>query len=145
MHMIPVIRTRMKFALAAVAFAVFSAACSDSTGPEPVTGTYTLRTVNGMPLPFLVAGGTSNGITSKIEVAGGNAVLRADKSFTSVITVRETNGSTVTDNPLTSVGTYTVTGSTITFVPIGDPPTTATLADGTITGMTLGLTLVFSK
>lgn len=127
------------------ALLVSIAACSDSSGPEPITGTYTLRTVNGTALPYLAASETSGGVTTRVEVTAGNVVLNADLSFTSSITLRQTVGSTVTTTASTTVGTYTIAGSQITFRSSDGVATPATLAGGTITGVSLGLTLVFSK
>lgn len=131
--------------LYALALSLAVAACSDSFGPEPITGTYTLRTVNGMPLPYLAASETIGGVTSKFEVTLGNAVLNADNSFTASITLRQTVGSTVTTTPTITVGTYTVSGSVLTLRASDGVLTPATLAGGTITVVTGGLTLAFSK
>lgn len=128
-----------------LALSVSIAACSDSSAPEPITGTYTLRTVNTMPLPYLISTETVGGVTSKFELTVGNVVLNADNSFTSAITLRQTVGSTATTTVTNTGGTYTISGSAITFRASDGVVTPATLVGGTITVVTGGLRLVLSK
>ena len=57
------------------------ATCGDSTGPESVAGTYTLRSVNGEPLPWVQ--GVSlreDGLEETLEVTTGHTVLGSDSS-----------------------------------------------------------------
>ncbi len=129
--------------MSAVSIAITS--CNDSSGPEPITGIYTLRTVNAMPLPFTVLSETSGGVTSKVEVTDGSVTLNADNSFASAIAVRQSVGSTATTTSTSTVGTYTAAGSAITFTGSDGSVTPATLASGTITVATGGLTLALSR
>ena len=131
--------------LSVLALSTVFTSCSDSSGPEPITGTYTLRTVNALALPYLVVSETSGGVTSKFEVTDGNAVLNADNSFTSSVTLRQTVGSTATSTVSSTTGTYTISGSALTFRGSDGLVTPATLVSGTITVATGGLALALSK
>lgn len=64
-------RITRPFALVVAAVAVVIAACGDSTGPTSVNGRYTLRLVDGQPLPWLV-------VESRVteQTGGGSATLR---------------------------------------------------------------------
>lgn len=120
--------------LSAVLTLVFSlalAACGGdkSTGPVAVEGSYTLRTVNGQPLPGVVYQEPGY----KLEVVSATLTLNADASFTDSGTWRETNGTTVTTSSSTDVGTWTRNGNSFTLV---YPATGGTLA-GTISGSSL--------
>lgn len=132
-------------AVAIVGLTIFASACSDSSGPESITGTYTLRTVNGMALPYLVATETSGGVTSKVEVVDGSATLNENKGYTSSITARQTVGSSVNTTVSTSMGTYAVNGTAITFTAADGVISAGTLTGGTLTGLVGNLPLVFSK
>lgn len=140
-----IVRWRPISLLACLALSAVVAACSDSSGPDSVAGTYTLRSVNQMPLPYLIANETSGGFTFKVEVISGNIALKADNTFTTVGTVRQTLGSTVSTDVTNETGTYTISGSALTLTLASGEVTPATLTGGTITLVTQGVTLVFGK
>ena len=64
-------RITRRFVLVAAAVATVAAACGDSTGPTSVNGRYTLRLVDGRPLPWLL-------VESRVteQTSGGTATLR---------------------------------------------------------------------
>jgi hypothetical protein len=129
-------RAVLTLALAAAA----SVGCDGGTGLEEIAGTYALVTVNGRSLPAVVFEGT---VTDPLggehdftaEVLEGALTLREDGTFS----VRFVERSTIDGVPSTdddaSVGTYTVSGSSITFTDTEDPEdvVTALLSGGTIT------------
>ena len=120
-----------------------------ATGPGgTLSGTYTLQTVNGGGLPATVL---QLG-TYKAEILSGNITLNDNNTFTGVTTVRETTDG-VADDPYTAScpGTYTRSGSTVTFT---EPETddcggtyTATWSTGNTLNVNFGggLTAVFKK
>ncbi|HLB09928.1 MAG TPA: hypothetical protein VK617_10355 [Gemmatimonadaceae bacterium] len=103
-------RARMVLALALFASVVFASACgSDSpTGPKNVPGTYSLRTVDESPLPFLVPEQREH----VIVINSVTATLNGNNTYAVAGTGTEDgNASTV----ITDAGTYTQSGSTLNF------------------------------
>ena len=117
--------------------------CGDATGPEAIAGNYTLRSINGQDLPFIIV----QVLADKIEVTAGSVRINSDNTFSSSTTlaITETEGGTTTSETGTTTGTYTLNGTAITFTSEGETST------GSITGNTLtiiwdeGLTLVYQK
>jgi predicted small lipoprotein YifL len=102
-----------------------------NAGPASVVGTYTLRTINGSPLPYTVVQFDDN----KVEVMAYALTLEAGGTWTESGTVRVTEGGTVTTLPSANTGTYTLTGNVISLV----GPEARTVS-GTVDGVTLRLT-----
>lgn len=85
------------------------------TGPPTlasVAGRYSLKTVNGAPLPFLI--GQSG--TSKSEVLADVLALSANGTFLQTSTIRNTVDGVATTSSSTEPGTFTLAGATATFV-----------------------------
>ena len=126
-------------------------ACSgDSTSPSSIAGTYNLQTIDGQSLPVVVF---EEG-TDKVEVMAGSMILNSDQTYSESVSFRITDGAIVTTDIEASAGSWTLSGSAITF--------TATAGDnagdtflGSISGNTLtfiealsgddGVTLVLRK
>lgn len=105
--------TRMRFAAVALGFTL---ACSgDSTGPggsgNSVTGTYTLRTINGTAVPVVLAQVPGY----SLRIMSATLTLNSPNTFSSVGTYQETTGSTTVTVSQTCTGTYTLTGTSIAF------------------------------
>jgi hypothetical protein len=83
------------------------AGCGDSTGPggeTNITGTYSLRTINGQTLPFpLVVVGT----TYRLEVTAGSVTINANGTYTGSSTLREIQGTSTITQTESSSGTWT--------------------------------------
>ena len=119
-------RTR-RLGLAVLVAASLACSGSESTGPDPIEGTYTLQTMGGRPLPVLVIQDEDG----SIEITAGSVTLRAPNGFTMALSFRQTSGtrvSTVTDQV---DGTWTRSGSTVTLTADGEA-VSATLSDGTL-------------
>lgn len=106
--------TPTRFLVLTLALTAF--ACSgDSTGPggssASVTGTYTLRTVNGSPVPVTVA--QLPGYTLRVTAA--TLTLNSPNTFSSTGTYQETTGSQTVTVTQTCTGTYTVNGTSVAF------------------------------
>lgn len=126
-------------------------ACGDSSGPDDggiVAGTYTLRTINGSGLPFVLA---QIGTEFKFEIVSDVFTLKEDNTFTDVATVRFTEEGTVTTETNTYTGTYTTTGSTVRLTDTTGETLTSTFSAGNTLTMNLGnaesgpLTFVYRK
>jgi hypothetical protein len=102
-----------------------------STAPkDTVAGTYTLQTVNGIPLPFTVIQLDS----VKFEIINDSFTLTADKNWTEAGQSRTTLSGQVTTDPIADSGTYVLSGTTITLISANGS------IDGTLGGGTLTLT-----
>jgi hypothetical protein len=120
-------------------------ACSsdDSTGPETsVAGTWTLQTVNGFDLPYVVA--QSGG--DKVEVTADVLTVADGGAFTELTTIRVTTGGVATTQSVPDAGTYTVNGTAVTFHFQSDGSSgTGTLTGNTLTVATQGVSLLYRK
>lgn len=137
---------RRLFPLLLLVLFAFVAACGEDktvTGPASVAGSYHLDTVNGAPLPAVVA---QLG-TSKVEVTQGTLSLNSDDTFSGNLETRTTSGSSVTTDQNPVNGTYTVAGNVMTFNFSDGSTTTGAFADNRVTVIEpdLDLTLVFEK
>ena len=116
-------------ALLAIAAVTLVAACSESSGPGSMTGSYSLVRIdgiNGTGLPVTIF----KDPTSEFRVTAGSITLNSDNTFSvSGAGVAIQPGGT-TNLSETCTGTYTVSGNGITFT--GAP---ATDCAGQITGM----------
>ena len=119
-------------------------ACSgdDSTGPgASIAGAYSLTTVNGAPLPFVV----QQAGTYKYEITADTYTLAAGGTWTEVRADRTTSNGAVTTSTKTDAGSWSSNGTSITLT----SPTSGALS-GSVSGNTLSLssagnTLVFTK
>jgi hypothetical protein len=104
-------------------------ACGDSASPETIDGTYTLRTINGQPLPVVL----QQDATSKNEVTAGAIAIGPGTAWTISLTVRSTLGVDVSLSTSTLVGTWTRSGERVTLTATGGESETAVLSGGTLT------------
>ena len=107
----------------AVALSMSVGACQDSTSPSAVlSGTYTLRTVNGEIPPVAVDANT--------DIVGGYIRIDRNGTFTDVITYRDVSSGLTSDDTID--GTWALSGNTIAFTDVEDPynPYYATVSNG---------------
>jgi hypothetical protein len=121
-------------------------ACDDDDGSGPsngnVTGTYTLRTVDGQNLPFTLV----NVPGYRLEVTADQYTLNSGGTFTTTATFRETEGTTVTPSTETYSGTWVQNGSTVNLNSEDGGPETAAFSGGnTLTFIAAGHTAVYRK
>ena len=136
-----------KFFAVAMLSVLALTACSDSSGPgeNNIAGTYTLRTVNGSNVPFVIA---QIGTTYKLEILSGSVVISSNGTYTETASLRETNGTTVTTEQENSNGTWTRVNNAITFRDAVDQTTvTASAGDNSLTLVDTesSITLVYRK
>ena len=101
--------------LRAGVIAVALAACSDSTGPDTddLAGSYDLITIDGASLPVIV----DQIGEDKAEITMGTVTLDEDGTFGDATELRITEGGVVSTEVQSTQGSWTVSGSTVTFVP----------------------------
>jgi hypothetical protein len=127
-------RRTLGIPVVAALVALAPAACGgdNSTGPShSVVGTYTLQTINGQPLPFLIF----QGATEKYEFISDVVAVNADYTYSETGSVRYTDLTTgaVTAQPFSSAGTWRETNGAIEFTDASD----GSVVNGTVSGNTL--------
>jgi hypothetical protein len=130
--------------LCAAALLAFTAACGGGDGvsePVSVAGTYTLQSVNGGPLPFVIFDESGY----KLEITAASYVLTGAGTFTNSATFRETEGGAVLTSTETFTGQYTFSGSTVTFTDSEGEVYAGTISGGTLVFNEDGLSAVFVK
>jgi hypothetical protein len=135
----------LRMALRAGVLMVALAACSDSTGPnsDNLVGSYDLITVDGASLPVIV----DQIGEDKAEITMGTVTLDEDGTFGDVTELRITEAGVVTTEVVSTQGTWTVSGSTVTFVPNDGSGNYSMTWDGQLrlTQLFQGFTLVYDK
>jgi hypothetical protein len=116
----------------AAALSMSVSACQDSTNPSTVlSGTYTLRTVNGQQPPVPIS---ADPVTGTTEIVGGYIRIDRNGTFTDVLTYRNTPVGGVPSQPYDDEinGTWALSGNTIEFTDQFDPnnPYYATVSGG---------------
>lgn len=135
--------TRMR-RIATMLFIVALTACTADTpiGGSTVTGAYSLRTVNGAPLPYTTAGSGTN----KTELVDDTFTLFQGGTYSRVMHTRATVNGTATTTTITDSGPYGLQGTSITFT--SNANQTQTLANYTRDAFTVvksGVTSEYSK
>jgi hypothetical protein len=129
---------------ALIAFvAALSLACFDEgvTGSSTVTGTYTLRTVNGSPLPYTIPGGGA----VKTEIVSDTITLFQGGTFARARDSRITENGQVTMQSATETGSYSLLGTSITLNSVTGKATLGIINGNAMTIVEAGVTSVFSK
>ena len=136
--------------LAALAMLLVACGGDKATGPDPVTGSYTLRTVNGGALPQTFY----QDDVEKDQLFAGTISLAADHSWTGSLSVDATaipGGQVLFHAPIPVSGTYALNASSITITDPHGLSFSGTVSGGTMTLSTTDLdgvhqtTLVLSK
>ncbi len=111
---------------------------------KSITGTYTLQSADGDPLPFVVFQVGAD----KVEVTAANVILNADMSCTSTFTYTTTESGNVTTETETDECTYTINGGAIalTFPFVGGFTNSGSIVGSTLTITNQdGVVLIFQK
>lgn len=110
---------RMRRLISGLLAVVAMAACGGDgpNDPDTVAGKYVLKTVNDKPLPYVAF----NEGGYKLELTYSDYVLTTSGTYTSHVTLRETDNGVVTTESDSFTGTFTENGSSLSFVsPGGD-------------------------
>jgi Lipocalin-like domain len=133
----------MHRALAIVVILV-AIACGDSTGPTPasVAGTWNLQAVSGNSLPYTL----SQSQVVVTQISGGAIVATRARTFTDTITVKTIANGQTTTAKYADAGTYSLSGTAISFVFKSDGSTGTTVLRGdSVTLVSDGLSLLYTK
>lgn len=124
---------RRVFALAVLAVAL--AGCGDATGPTTVTGSWNLQTVNNQSLPYTMVSTTVGSTSYKYEITGMTINVNSGGSYTTTMNDRTTQGTTVSTSSSSSQGTWTQSGTDLTFTDSSDPTSAsaASISGGILT------------
>ena len=133
----------MRRTLAGLLLIAAIACGSDSSTSEPdvqMTGTWSLQSVNGGALPYLV-----QTTPSKIELLSDVFVM-ATGGFVETSIVRTTTGTSITLDTARDVGTYTVKGSATTFMWASDGSSAVVAVTGnTFTAKSGSTSFIYSR
>ena len=116
----------------------------DATAPQVVSvaGAWTLQSINGTTLPFVVAQTGAN----KVEVVSDVITVVATGSFTQTTTYRTTDNGHVTTESFADAGSYTVNGNADTFHFTSDGSTgTAVFDASTLTVASSGTSYIYKR
>ena len=126
------------FALALCGVAACSSDTTTGVDTHAVVGVYTLTTVDGLALPAPAKDPITGAVAGTYTAV--NATLTAARTFTFLLSYTRTDGTT---GSLPSTGTYSISGSTVTFI---EANITATFSGGnTLTGTINSQVFVFKK
>lgn len=134
---------RMRMA-AVVAIAAICAGCGGDgmTGSSTVTGAYTLRTVNGAPLPYT----QSSSGTTKTEILDNTISLHQGGTYSEEAHTRTTSGTQVTTQTITEAGSYSFFGNSITLQSGSSSHSRLLTVEGnTMTHVEAGVAFVYRK
>lgn len=124
---------------------ILTACGGDSDGPTgPDTshvGTYTLSTLNGTNLPFVLVQVGND----KLEITQGSMTLNADNTFSDRATLRETVGGAVSTEQSTSTGTYSRNNNALSFTYSDGSVIAGSLSGGQLTIAQDGVVGVYRK
>jgi hypothetical protein len=106
--------------------------------PTPITGTYTLQSVNGQSLPWVIEAG--------VEITAGSVTLNQDMTCSRSITATATDGGTSMTITTTGEGTYTHTNGAVTVTWAEDGSTdSGSIVSSQLTLTAEGDVLIFRK
>ena len=137
---------RRFLALAIVALApLLGAGCGSDSIADPrqaVAGSYALTSFDGKQLPATIVAGDP-----QVDVVSDELILTSTGSFTENTTLRVIEGGVTSTEAFADLGTYTVSGSTLTFRFSSDNSTgTATVVgDGLSITSSDGHTLAYAR
>jgi len=116
--------------------------CGDSTSPTvSAAGTWTLKSVNGFPVPFVAPQGNGD----YIELTSDVITATSTGTFTQMTVIKTSTNGQVTTQSIPDNGTYTVSGNTVSFTfTSGSPPGAGTIDGNTLT-VTTDITLVYTR
>lgn len=134
---------RTRNLIAAVLLSVSIGACGGDgvTEPDTVAGTYVLKTVDGKPVPVVVYEEPGY----KLEIISSNYVLTEGGTFTNNASWKETIDGAVSTGNESSSGTFTVNGSTLSFISPGGDAFQGTRVGNTLTLNFEGIVAVYVK
>ena len=120
-----------RLVMLALASTMLASCSSDSTGPNgSVTGTYTLRTIDGQPLPYTFSGG--------LRLMSDELTLMTDGTYEDVS--RYSDGTSFVDE-----GDYTNYNGAVTFYSTSGDTYQGSISRDVLTQVLNGYTQVFQR
>jgi len=120
-----------RLVMLALASTILVSCSADSTGPNgSVTGTYTLRTIDGQPLPYTFSGG--------LRLMSDELTLTSDGSYQDVS--RYSDGTSFVDE-----GDYTNYNGAVTFYSTSGDTYQGSISRDVLTQVLNGYTQVFQR
>ncbi len=119
-------------------------ACGGDSSTNPgasIAGAYSLTTVNGAPLPFVV----QQAGTYKYEITADTYTLAAGGTWTEVRADRTTSNGAVTTSTKTDAGVWSRNGTSITLTSTANGTLSGTVSGNTLSLSSAGNTMVFTK
>ncbi|MEO6528817.1 MAG: hypothetical protein ABIP93_19525 [Gemmatimonadaceae bacterium] len=137
----PVIR-RLLLLLTLATLGACGSDASTSPNADAIEGTYSLRTVNGLALPFTIQSG-ANSVTLSSDVI----TIASNGTWTEAITYRQTINGQTTNGTEADGGSWVRAGSNVTLRSAQDGSTaySGTFGNGTLTFTDDGVIVVFSR
>ena len=135
--------TRLKSLLVAVASMAFLACGGDSATnvSASLAGTWNMTSANGSSLPYVL-----QAANPKIELLNEQVIFSSAGTLTITGNGRVTDAGTVTNQPITDSGTWTLTGTTVTVHFNSDNSNSSGVLSGnTLTVVETGFSAVFTK
>lgn len=132
---------RKLFAVLALALAAACGSDSATNVQASIAGTYSLRTINGTPMPFILAQTGAN----KTEVTDDAITLNNGGTWTESGHYRTTTNGVATTSSVVDAGTYTLNGTAITLTSANTGVASGTVSGSTLTVVDQGLSAVYSK
>ena len=122
------------------------AACGGDSPTQPtsssVAGTWSLQTINGTGLPYIVAQTGSD----KVELTSDVLTVVGSGSFTQITQVRVTQNGQVSTQSIPDAGSYVLNGTAVTFTFNSDGSSgTGSLSGNTLTVAEDGFAYVYRK
>ena len=122
--------------------ALLACGADGSTNPgASIAGAYSLTTVNGAPLPFVV----QQAGTYKYEITADTYTLAAGGTWTEVRADRTTSNGAVTTSTKTDAGVWSRNGTSITLTSTANGTLSGTVSGNTLSLSSAGNTMVFTK
>ena len=133
----------MKKIVQLLALLLLVACGGDATGPADagISGSYTLKSVGGAPLPAIVA----QDATGRIEITAGSLRLNDDKTFSGSISSRLVTSSSTQTSTDQLAGTYVRNNNAIVFNFNDGTQDTGSLSGRQVTVTSSGFVLLFER
>ena len=125
--------------------AALTVSCGGDSTTQPtatsIVGTWSLQTINGAALPFII----SQSGADKLEVISDVATVDSHGAYTEVTQLRTTVNGQAKAEAFTDVGTYTVSGNAVTLKSSDGSSVTASLSGNTFTISAGAFVYVYKK
>jgi hypothetical protein len=128
------VSARRAAVLLATAASLGLTACGDDdddgpTGSSGITGTYNIVSATGLEgtdtsAPFLLLDESLGDFSIKVELLSGSITLSSSGTYTGTQQLRTTTNGVHETETTPATGTYSISGSTVTFIEADDPSTT---------------------